>query len=539
MRYLALTFFVLAGPASGQEPTVGLIHHDSTRSYQGYTLFAPLPWHDVYLIDNNGELVQSWYAPPRPFLVVYLLEDGTLLRTAPAGERDKTEILDWDSNVTWSFDYSSESAYSHHDVEMLPNGNIVLIAAEGRTREEAIEAGRAPELCPYGALTTHLIEVDTSTSEIVWQWHAWDHLVQDFDSTKQNWGVVRDHPELLDVNYYTRVSPDIMHCNAVDYNAELDQLVISSRSYSELWVIDHSTTTEEARGHTGGRHGRGGDLLYRWGNPATYRRGDTTRHRLMFQHDVQWIPDSLAGAGHFLAYSNGSLPTGTRPWSSVEEWASPADSTGFYPLGPDSTWGPRDPLWWYRDTNEFYSPYISGCQRLPNGNTLVCEGEYGTLFEVTPDSEVVWKYVVPVCSIGPMHQGDTAVYRTNSTFRCYRYGPDFPGFEGRNLTPRGPIELPIGLAGSEPMRPAATGLAVRPAIVRTGAAVSFALDREARVELAVFDCLGARRATLARGVLGAGEHSFRWTPGALPAGTYFCRLEADGASTTRRMVLAR
>ncbi|MBN2536914.1 aryl-sulfate sulfotransferase [candidate division WOR-3 bacterium] len=535
----AILLAALAAPGAAQR-TVGLMLHDSTRSYQGYTLFAPMSWREVYLIDNNGELVHKWDAPPRPFLVVYLLEDGSLLRTAPAGERDKVEILDWNGNVTWSFDYTSDSAYSHHDVEMLPGGNVVMVAAEGRTRAEAIEAGRNPALCPYGLLPEHLIEVDTATNQIVWEWHAWDHLVQDFDSTKQNWGVVRDHPELLDINYRTRNDPDIMHCNAVDYNAALDQLAISSRGYSEIWVIDHSTTTEQARGHSGGRYGRGGDLLYRWGNPVTYRRGDTTHHRLWFQHDIQWIPDSLAGAGHFLAFSNGSPRNGARTWSSVEEWESPADSAGFYPLGPDSTWGPWEPAWWFRDTNEFYSPYISGCQRLPNGNTLVCEGEYGTLFEVTPDSEVVWKYIVPVCSTGPMHQGDTARYRTNSAFRCYRYGPDFPGFEGRNLTPMGPIELPpAGVAEPVPARPGETILVVRPVTASDRAQVHFSLPAPSRVDLAVFDCLGARRATLAQGELAAGEHVVNWRPDGLPAGTYFCRLEAGGASASRRLALAR
>ena len=118
------------------------------------------------------------------------------------------------------------------------------------------------------------IEPDGPTGgNIVWEWHVWDHLVQDADPTKDNYGVIADHPELLDINFGDVEGGTWLHVNAVDYNPELDQIVICARNVSEIYIIDHSTTAEEAAGHTGGNQGHGGDFLYRWGNPLVYGRG--------------------------------------------------------------------------------------------------------------------------------------------------------------------------------------------------------------------------------------------------------------------------
>ena len=56
---------------------------------------------------------------------------------------------------------------------------------------------------------------------------------------------------------------DFLHVNSVAYNERLDQIAISVPEYGEIWILDHSTTTQEAAGSEGGRQGRGGDLLYR------------------------------------------------------------------------------------------------------------------------------------------------------------------------------------------------------------------------------------------------------------------------------------
>ena len=130
---------------------------------------------------------------------------------------------------------------------------------------------------------------------IVWQWHVWDHLVQNYDPTKANYGVPSNHVELINANCGA-LQQFWNHFNGIDYNPQLDQILISSRNQCEIWVIEHGTNTAQTAGHTGGRYGKGGDLLYRWGNPAAYRLGAAADRQLVEQHDAEWIPDGLPGA---------------------------------------------------------------------------------------------------------------------------------------------------------------------------------------------------------------------------------------------------
>ncbi|MFQ6614729.1 MAG: aryl-sulfate sulfotransferase, partial [Fidelibacterota bacterium] len=251
-----------------QDPTVGLIFSDSTLSYNGYTLFAPKSSHNTYLIDNEGNLVHEWVSAYHPGASVYFLDDGTLLRSAKVPDGNHSggfQLLDWDGTVLWEYGYGAQ----HHDIEPLPNGNVILVANDRKTNAEALAAGRRPELTSGSIRSLKLVEVANtdSGSVIVWEWKAWDHLIQDYDSLKPNYGVVRDHPERIDVNFAADATDDWLHTNSVDYNADLDQLLISNRGINELWVIDNSTTTEEAASDSGGQYGHGGDVLYRWGNP--------------------------------------------------------------------------------------------------------------------------------------------------------------------------------------------------------------------------------------------------------------------------------
>ena len=116
--------------------------------------------------------------------------------------------------------------------------------------------------------------------------------------------------------------------NSIDYNPALDQILLSVRGNSEVWIIDHSTTVTQAAGHAGGRCGKGGDLIYRWGNPAAYGRGAQSAQQLIQQHDARWIPAGLPGAGHITIFNNGY----DRGWSSIEEIAPPIDAAGRYTL---------------------------------------------------------------------------------------------------------------------------------------------------------------------------------------------------------------
>jgi hypothetical protein len=229
-----------------------------------------------------------------------------------------------------------------------------------------------------------------------------------------------------------RANSDWTHFNAVDYNADRDEVLVSVRNFSEIWIIDHSTTTAEAAGNTGVRRGRGGDLLYRWGNPRVYRAGTAEEQRFYGQHNAHWIPKGLRGAGHLLVYNNGDTRPGVK-YSSVEEIVLPVDSSGRYVLGPDEKYGPDRALWSYSAPNpaDFYSVNISSAQRLPNGNTLICAGAPGIIFEITPEKKVVWQYNLP-----PFGNGQNA----RNVFRAYRFSVSYPGLAGKALVAGRPLE---------------------------------------------------------------------------------------------------
>jgi hypothetical protein len=182
----------------------------------------------------------------------------------------------------------------------------------------------------------------------------------------------------------------------------------------------------------GGRRGKGGDLLYRWGNPRVYRAGTADDQRFYGQHNAQWIPKGLRGAGHLLVYNNGDTRPGVK-YSSVEEIVLPVDSAGRYALGPDKKYGPDRAVWSYSAPNaaDFYSVNISSAQRLPNGNTLICAGAPGIIFEITPENKVVWQYNLP-----PFGNGQNA----RNVFRAYRFSASYPGLAGKALVPGKPLE---------------------------------------------------------------------------------------------------
>jgi len=399
--------------------TTGLFVNDP-GAQDGYVLFSPNTSTSTYLMNKDGVVVNQWTSQYAPGLLGYLQSDGSLIRDAApngpggngfieaAGAGGLLERFDWDGNKNWDFAYDSETVLAHHDFEIMPNGNILLIAWEVKSEAEATQAGRDPNLPGPGYLyPDHIVEVQPDFQNgggtIVWEWHVWDHLVQQFDETKDNWhGAtgVADHPELIDINFVSTADEgagepeDWTHANGIDYNAELDQIVLSVREFSEFWIIDHSTTTEEAAGHTGGNSGRGGDLLYRWGNPQAYDRGDADDRQLFYQHDSQWIPDGLPGAGHITVLNNGFGRPGT-DFTQVFEIVPPIDENGLYPIDAGQPWGPALPVWQYDAPVGDFTAIISGAQRLPNGNTLIDYGVKGTFSEVTPEGVEVWRYVSP------------------------------------------------------------------------------------------------------------------------------------------------
>jgi hypothetical protein len=393
----------------------------------GYTLFTPFMTRDTFLIDMAGTVVHTWNHTERANFSAVLLENGHLLRTGMtngpgfgAGAGGRIAEYDWDGKMLWHYDLHSATQCLHHDFRFLPNGHILAICWHAYSKAECIAMGRDPAtLNSDGLWLDDVLELEPNgdaDANIVWEWKSADHLIQDFSDKLPDYGDPAQHPELIDLNFDdANHATDFEHTNGVYYNAELDQMIISVHEFSEFWIIDHSTTKEEAASHSGGRYGRGGDLLYRWGNPEAYGAGTSADRQLFLQHDAHWIEDGLPGAGNLLMYNNqAGTPTG-ETYSTIVEITPPCNPDGSYFLGlQGGAYGPVAPTWVYKadPPGSFYSPAISGAQRLVDGDTLICCGGSGWLFEVTPAGEIVWQYTAsPPVQIA----------------RCVRYPLDYPG----------------------------------------------------------------------------------------------------------------
>jgi formylglycine-generating enzyme required for sulfatase activity len=460
--------------------TVGLFTNLSGVQ-PGYTLFSPMQANTTYLINNAGQYVHQWTTTYNPGRSEYLMPNGHLLRTCSlgsqsqlntgGGEGGRLEERDWQNNLVWCYVQNTTTNMTHHDIALLPNGNVLMILCEKKTLAEVLAAGFQTNSQTQTSVTTNggfllpdaIIEVQpvakdgTTNGTIVWEWHVWDHLVQQYDASKNNYGVVSSHPELINANSGA-LQQFWNHFNGIDYNAQFDQILISSRNQSEIWVIDHSTTTAQAAGHSGGRYGKGGDLLYRWGNPAINNLTDATHKEMLWQqHCATWIPTNCPGAGHILIHDNG-INRANPAYTSIDEIAPPVDANGFYTNTGNAYFGPTNYFWQYTNNpaTNFFGADIGGAQRQPNGDTLITFGIRGTVFEVTSNAQTVWKYINPVTTT-PLAQGVTVPFDPNSNtnfplqtlnevFKVHRYATNFSGFVGKDLTPRGTIETYTGAA---------------------------------------------------------------------------------------------
>jgi hypothetical protein len=471
----------------------------ATEPMEGFVLISPLRSTETYLVNLDKEVVHRWKSEYPPANSAYLMENGDLLRGARdpdfshfsgGGVGAMIEKYNWDGELLWTFRYASEDHCAHHDIAPLPNGNVLMIAWERKSKDEAIAQGRDPDLLKDNLWPDHVIEVQPAGptgGKIVWEWHMWNHLVQDFDRDKPNYGVIYEHPELIDLNNFGSTPPstpeelrklravgytggsddddsnhrrtgsDWLHTNAIDYNPALDQIALSAKNFSEIWVIDHSTTTEEAASHRGGRSGKGGDLLYRWGNSWSYKSGTSQEKMLFDQHDVRWIPPGLPGAGNITAFNNGS----GREFSSVIEIEPPMDGDGSYILDDEGRYGPYQLAWEYTADNkkDFYSGFISGATRLPNGNTFICEGATGRYFEVNSEGNSLWEHTNTFGGELDMDghpndveqearkllegDGKRSFVENNALFRVAKYEPSYAALAGKTLEPLAEQPVPF------------------------------------------------------------------------------------------------
>jgi len=311
--------------------------------------------------------------------------------------------------------------------------------------DAAVEAGRNPATLNQGELWPEkIIEIDPATDDIVWEWHVMDHIIQDFDATKENFGVLADHPELVDINYDTNDGKsDWLHVNSIDYNPLIDHIMISVPQFDEIWIIDHSTSTEEAAGHFGGSANHGGDLIYRVGNPKTHDKGDSTDQILFYQHDAHWVNEFISFSnpkfGHIVAFNNRI----GADFSTMETFESSYDMYTLDYQQADGTWPPFEftNTITHPEPTAFYSTGLSSVQLLPNGNTLGCSGRQGYIIELNSEGELVWEYKTPLIAGQAATQGDSLSLNNNLTFRAFKYPIDYSAFDGRDLDPKGHIEL--------------------------------------------------------------------------------------------------
>ncbi|UCH84815.1 MAG: aryl-sulfate sulfotransferase [Candidatus Latescibacterota bacterium] len=500
---LALAMF--AGPVVSQEP------------YEGETLISLLTSNDTYSIDLDHNILRTWHGDAVPATFAYLRADGSIVRPCldtgghfgGGGTGGRIQIIDSNDVVIWDYLFSTYDYQQHHDIEPMPNGNVLVIAWERKTYEEAIAAGRqqlSGEM--WVTMIAEIEPVGATGGNIVWEWHLWDHLIQDADPSKDNYGVVTDHPELVDINYGPISSADWDHANSVDYNPQLDQVIFSARKTNEFYIIDHSTTTEEAAGHTGGNSGMGGDILYRWGNPQVYDRGDETDQYYFGIHAAGWIDTGLPGAGRILTFNNGNRAGTVNDYSSVEEIDPPVDAGGNYSITPGEPFEPTAPSWVYSDAPSFYSQNRAGAFRMPNGNTLITDTQHRNIFEVTSDGTKVWTYLP-----------SAAVHRAP------RYWYDLTGVEESP-----PLSARLEQNFPNPFNPTTR--------------IVFEIDRPSMVKLKIYDVSG----TLVRTLVEETRHAHRYDEiwdgrdsrnRRVASGIYFCRLEAAGSVHTKKMVLLK
>jgi hypothetical protein len=488
-----------------------LRQYNPEKSYGGYFMTSTSGVN--YLMDMMGNVVHKWEGVGG---TPQLMEDGNLWSAG--------QVMDWDGNILWSFDPKTDAGRSdlsmHHDVRRMWNKKLnqyteLILTSRTSSKDEIIAAGGDPSWdytggakgsAKLGRGYSHdaLIEVNMN-KQIVWEWRFLDHAVQSKNPAWPNyvsdvklapgrfdahWRIDQESPEGT-----TGICFDWHHVNSLDYNEDLDHIVVNAKHWSTYFVIDHGKTfvsTTDWAANRAAAKGPAGDVIYRFGNASAYNQGaapgfQTSGHSQLFgSHSIQWIrpyhwgrphlatdkwPDpvgytksgiALPGAGNFLIFDNRCYaPTLAASGSKVIEinpYLNAAGvNTGAYVNPPEAGYTRTAPLsvtgqsfdyinkqvvWSYRSkiTNSFFAPHNSGMQRLPNGNTSIIATDQNHLFEVTPTGEIVWEYIWPFSSNPtPINVITDNDFNTNNIFRHYRYGVDYPGLAGRDLTPQGTL----------------------------------------------------------------------------------------------------
>lgn len=562
---------------------------DASRTQTGYTLFGTRG--KSYLVDMEGHVIHTWNLGTNPRFT----EGGTLL-DAVGGNPSNQNIwkeLDWNGNTVWQYTESRTSYHGHHDFTKIYNPKLgdstfLYIANKDLTAQQCLNAGCDPSHDYTGAQMDAIVEVDMQ-GNVVWEWCFFDHVVQDIDATKATYGVIANTPGKIDLNIRGNpVKSDWLHCNSLDYNEQLDMIVVNS-VHGEFYVIDHGNTfiANDPTASIALAAGTGGDFKYRFGDPAKYDKGDppsvldnwekaTNGHKqLGGSHNIQWIKPGLNGAGNFLVFNNNqnlfelsaqSYIVEINPYLNssgtvTSSFVNPPDAGYRVVNSPDANLMKekknvsKQIVWTFSSKNNtsFYSTIGSSAQRLPNGNTLVCAMNDGHFFEVAPsDTSVVWEYFNPMTRDG-IKKIKVDNYPTyNGVFRAYRYTSDHPALTGHDLTP-GPT-----MTGSEPnyLTPLDLSSEDQPATITNPdlldqnfpnpftdqTTIRFEIKEPVPVKLVISDLDGKQVRILLNKKLNPGNHSVSWDGTddhgrRVSDGMYLYTLLADGVQVCKKMIL--
>ena len=373
---------------------VGLIHN-SPSAYSGYTLLTNvMGGSHATLLDMEGRIVHRWNSE-EGIVYAYLLPSGNLLcRTKPSTDVELVQNLGGSSAALLEINWDSEVIWRyddpmlHHDFVRLSNGNTLALL-----------------FAPLDEKTTKKIqggyvsEEDPAT--------ILGDLIREISpdgDTVSEWNISEILSYEEDVICPLEHRREWTHANCINLTPDGDFLV-SFRNTSTIGIIGKES----------------GQFLWKWGPGEVWH-----------QHHPTFLDN-----GNILLFDNGSHSKG-------------ADRSRVIEVDPKN----GEVKWEYTETPPmaFYSFHISSAERLANGNTLICEGAFGRIFEVTEKGDVVWEYVNPF---------QTPDLRTgapsNMVFRAHKYGPHDPAILGRDLNPEKYANLNKMYSG---VRPSGSGLIV-------------------------------------------------------------------------------
>ncbi len=335
-----------------------------------YTLFSSVRGHHATLIDIQGRIVHQWHHE-EGIQHLKLLDNGNLLiQTLPPEDAGGAELIGGSAGALIELDWEGNTIREHRDVMMhhdyvrLANGNTLYLAWDRIPEEYGSKVqGGHHHEDDPDLMWGDVIREIDSEGNLVSEWRSWEHL-----SFRE------------DVICPLESRKEWTHANSIEVLANGDWLV-SFRLTSTVAMID---------GHSGA-------LKWRWGP-----------EELSHQHNAQMLDN-----GHILIFDNGCHRKRAPSFSRIVE------------LDPET----EEIVWSYVNPTvlAFFSYMVSGCERLPNGNTLITEGATGRIFEVTDTHEVVWEYISPwtlPSVFGP----------TPAIFRSYRMTAEDPRLRGRDLS---------------------------------------------------------------------------------------------------------